>query len=83
MELLTGGDHRFKNEFCRPFSIDFAPRVSRCEWCGAPATSQITAIGGIHHNEGGYFCDTCGEKFRELLAEPATVLLHNSSRIHT
>jgi len=51
------------NEFRRPFSIDFAPRGSLCEWCGKPAEQQLTAIGGIFHNESGLFCRPCGEQF--------------------
>jgi len=51
------------NEFRRPFSVDFAPRGSLCEWCGQPAEQQLTAIGGSFHNESGLFCRPCGEKF--------------------
>ncbi|GAC1378236.1 MAG: hypothetical protein NVSMB33_01940 [Ktedonobacteraceae bacterium] len=51
------------NEFRRPFSVDFAPRGSVCEWCGKPAEQQLTAIGGNYHNESGLFCRPCGEKF--------------------
>jgi hypothetical protein len=51
------------NEFLRPISVDSAPRGSRCEWCGNLAEQQLTAIGGISHNEGGLFCHPCGEKF--------------------
>ena len=51
------------NEFLRPISVDSAPRGSRCEWCGNPAEKQLTAIGGISHNEGGLFCRPCGEQF--------------------
>jgi hypothetical protein len=51
------------NEFLRPISVDSAPRGSRCEWCGNPAEQQLTAIGGISHNEGGLFCRPCGEQF--------------------
>ncbi|HEX6482237.1 MAG TPA: hypothetical protein VF043_25615, partial [Ktedonobacteraceae bacterium] len=42
-----------ENEFRQPVSIDFAPRGSVCEWCGKPATQQLTVIGGKSHNEGG------------------------------
>lgn len=52
-----------KNEFLRPISVDSAPRGSLCEWCGKPAEQQLTAIGGISHNEGGLFCRSCGEEF--------------------
>lgn len=56
------------NEFRRPVSVDFAPRGSRCEWCGEPAEKQLTAIGGKYHNEGGLFCRECGEKFTNYVA---------------
>jgi len=55
------------NEFRRPFSVDFAPRGSRCEWCGNPAERQLTAIGGSRHNEGGLFCRPCGEQFTQTV----------------
>jgi len=55
------------NEFRRPFSVDFAPRGSRCEWCGNPAERQLTAIGGSYHNEGGLFCRACGEQFAQTV----------------
>lgn len=58
-----------ENEFRQPVSIDFAPRGSVCEWCGKPATQQLTAIGGKSHNEGGYFCDTCAAEFVRTVAE--------------
>jgi hypothetical protein len=51
------------NEFRRPVSIDYAPRGSMCEWCGKPAERQLTAIGGVYHNEGGLFCRSCGDEF--------------------
>ncbi len=53
------------NEFHRPFSVDFAPQGSLCEWCGKPAERQLTAIGGAFHNEGGLFCSDCGEEFTQ------------------
>jgi len=53
------------NEFRQPVSVDSAPRGSRCEWCGAPAEHQLTAIGGSYHNESGLFCHPCGEKFTQ------------------
>jgi hypothetical protein len=55
------------NEFRRPFSVDFAPRGSRCEWCGDPAERQLTAIGGRHHNESGVFCRFCGDQFTQAV----------------
>jgi hypothetical protein len=55
------------NEFHRPISADFAPRGSACEWCGQPAERQLTAIGGTYHNQSGFFCHACGEKFLETV----------------
>ncbi|MFL5658722.1 MAG: hypothetical protein ACJ8CB_31600 [Ktedonobacteraceae bacterium] len=48
---------------------DFAPHGSLCEWCGKPAVQQLTAIGGPNHNEGGFFCSSCGEEFARAVAE--------------
>jgi hypothetical protein len=59
----------FENEFRRPVSIDFAPEGSVCEWCGKPAVYQITAIGGIHHNEQGLFCSKCGVQYICAIAD--------------
>jgi len=61
------------NEFRRPVSVDFAPRGSRCEWCGQPAEKQLTAIGGAYHNEGGLFCRPCGEKFSEVVINALSI----------
>lgn len=58
-----------ENEFRRPVSVDFAPAGSVCEWCGQPAVVQLTAIGGKAHNEGGFFCQTCGDEFIRSVAE--------------
>lgn len=55
------------NEFHRPFSVDFVPRGSVCEWCGQPAERQLTAIGGTFHNESGIFCRPCGMQFSEVV----------------
>lgn len=60
------------NEFRQPVSIDFAPRGSVCEWCGKPAVEQLTAIGGKRHNEGGFFCRSCGDEFIHAVAESLT-----------
>ncbi|HJT57919.1 MAG TPA: hypothetical protein VJ761_15560 [Ktedonobacteraceae bacterium] len=57
------------NEFRQPVSVDFAPKDSVCEWCGKPATKQLTAIGGRYHNDGGYFCDTCAAEYARCVAE--------------
>jgi hypothetical protein len=58
------------NEFGQSVTMDFAPEGSVCEWCGKPAVEQLTVIGGKRHNEGGYFCHTCGEKFIQTVADP-------------
>jgi hypothetical protein len=58
------------NEFGQPVFIDFAPKGSVCEWCGKPAVQQLRAIGGKSHNEGGFFCHECGEKFIRTFADP-------------
>ena len=48
---------------------DFAQHGSLCEWCGKPAVQQLTAIGGPNHNEGGFFCSSCGEEFARAVTE--------------
>src|SRR5260370_27011138 len=60
-----------ENEFRRPVSVDTAPRGSRCEWCGKPAEVQLTAIGGIAHNESGLFCNSCGQEFTPAFTNAA------------
>ncbi len=57
------------NEFDQPVSVDFAPHGSVCEWCGQAAEQQLTVIGGSMHNEGGYFCRSCGEKFVQAVIQ--------------
>jgi len=49
--------------------MDFAPEGSVCEWCGKPSMEQLTVIGGKRHNEGGYYCHACGEKFIQTVAD--------------
>ncbi|QBD82179.1 hypothetical protein EPA93_41850 [Ktedonosporobacter rubrisoli] len=61
------------NEFRRPFSVDFVPQGSLCEWCGEPAERQLTAIGGRYHNESGLFCRSCGEKFSQAVINSLSV----------
>lgn len=62
-----------ENEFRQPFSIDIPPQGCLCEWCGKPAMHQIIGQGGKYHNDGGYFCKECGEKFiREITASLKT-----------
>jgi hypothetical protein len=51
------------NTFCQPISVDSVPQSRLCEWCNEPAVHQLTAIGGPMHNQGGYFCQRCGEAF--------------------
>ena len=56
-----------QNEFMQSVSVDGVPRGSRCEWCGKPAVVQLTAIGGLSHNESGLFCRSCGEEFKRAV----------------
>ena len=49
--------------FSQPISVDRAPQDHRCEWCSQLAVYQLTAIGGFHHNQAGFFCEECGEQF--------------------
>ena len=58
------------NEFGQSVTMDFAPEGSVCELCGKPAVEQLTVIGGKRHNERGYFCHACGEKFIQTVADP-------------
>jgi hypothetical protein len=51
------------NTFREPISVDRSPEGRRCDWCNKLAARQLTAIGGIHHNQGGFFCHVCGEEF--------------------
>ena len=52
-----------KNEFTSPIAVDFAPAGSRCQWCGAAADYELTAIGGAFHNMSALFCRSCGNEF--------------------
>ena len=67
-ELSNVNRALFSHEFCRPYSLDSAPRGHLCDWCREPAEKQVTAIGGIHHNQGGFFCRSCSETFCALIA---------------
>jgi hypothetical protein len=67
-ELSNANIQLCSHEFCRPFSFDGAPGGRRCEWCGEPAEKHVTAIGGTHHNQGGFFCCSCGETFCAIIA---------------
>jgi hypothetical protein len=60
-----------ESEFRRSVSSDSAPRGSLCEWCGKPAVSLLTAIGGSSHNESGLFCRDCGERYAHTVAQAA------------
>ena len=55
-------------DFRQPVSIDDAPDGEICEWCGKPAVYQLTALGGMHHNEEGFFCRRCSEAFVRAVA---------------
>ena len=52
--------------FRRPISVDRAPQGHRCDWCNKLAVQQLTAIGGVHHNQAGFFCEACGEEFTHV-----------------
>jgi transposase-like protein len=69
------------NEFGLSISSDFAPEGSLCEWCGKPAVEQLTVIGGKRHNETGFFCHTCGEKFVRAVADPHSRVLTTEATI--
>jgi len=71
----------FDNEFRRPVSIDSVPRGSLCEWCGKPAEVQLTAIGGIAHNESGLFCRSCGEDFTRAVTNPRIIATLNDASL--
>jgi len=59
------------NEFNSPISVDFVPHGCVCGWCGQPAERQLTAIGGLYHNQSGVFCCSCGEHFSEIVINSA------------
>ena len=61
-----------EKDFRRSVSTDTAPRGSLCEWCGQPAISLLTAIGGSAHNNSGLFCQPCGEQFAQTVAQAST-----------
>jgi hypothetical protein len=58
------------NTFYQPVSRDFVPQGRRCEWCGQPAVQQLTALGGLHHNQSGCFCLACGKAFTRIVNKP-------------
>jgi len=49
--------------FCQPISVDRASEGHLCEWCNKIAVQQLTAIGGVHLNQAGWFCEECGDEF--------------------
>jgi len=57
------------HEFSQAISIDFVPLSSMCEWCSRQAEARLTAIGGVYHNKGGFFCRSCGEEFTRLILD--------------
>lgn len=57
-------------DFCCAISTDLVPPGRRCEWCGKLAEHQLTAMGGQHHNQGGFFCAGCGQEFALLVCAP-------------
>jgi len=71
----------FENEFRRPVSIDLAPEGSVCEWCGKPAVYQITAIGGMHHNEQGIFCSKCSAQYACAVADSLNRIVTEGSLV--
>ena len=54
--------------FYQPISVERLPQGHRCEWCGKPAAHHLTASGGTHHNQSGFFCHECGEAFAHTVA---------------
>lgn len=67
-----------QSEFQQPVSIDDAPAGSICEWCGKPATHQLTAIGGTFHNESGFFCELCGAEYIRTVTNDLQHHLHST-----
>jgi len=57
------------NIFYQAVSRDFVPHGRCCEWCGQPAVQQLTALGGLHHNQSGCFCLACGKAFIRAVTE--------------
>jgi hypothetical protein len=71
------------NEFWRQISVDFAPQGSVCSCCGKPAERQITAIGGLFHNQRGLFCRSCGDQFSQHMHITRTPATTTESYEHT
>lgn len=68
------------NAFCQPISVDMAPQGRRCEWCNRLAAHQLTAIGGTYHNQGGFFCQACGEDFARAVTRSTRRLITAEGR---
>ena len=58
-----------KNAFHQPLAVDRAPQGHPCDWCNKLAVQQLTAIGGVHHNQAGFFCEECGEEFAHAVCQ--------------
>ena len=56
-------------QFHQPISVERAPEGHLCEWCSKLAAYRLTAIGGIHHNQAGLFCQGCGEEFARAVSK--------------
>lgn len=56
-------------QFDQPISVESAPEGHLCEWCSTLAAYRLTAIGGIHHNQSGFFCQGCGEEFARAVSK--------------
>lgn len=70
-------------DFRQPISLDDAPAGRVCEWCGKPAMFQLTAIGGRHHNESGFFCEPCSEAFIRAVASSLTREIRDEDLVTT
>ncbi len=57
------------NAFRQPISVDRAPEGHLCDGCDKLAVHQLTAIGGLYHNQGGFFCQGCGEEFAHAVTK--------------
>ncbi len=57
-----------ENTLRQPICLDIAPQGSVCEWCGKPAEHQLTAPGGLDHQEYIFLCRHCGQEFVRTVA---------------
>jgi len=53
----------------RPVTVGVAPYGSICQWCSKAASLRITVQGDKDHNEGQYFCQSCGDEFVRTVAD--------------